>query len=184
MNTVEPIRDPAKIEQMKEVLKSWNEKYYMMFVIGINTGLRISDIQKLRVKDVLNQDHIRIREKKTDKWKRFLINKQLQSDIQQYVNEEGKEPDDYLISSQKYKDQPLSRNQAYYVLNKAAKECGIQDKIGTHTMRKTFGYWHYKRYHDVAILQDIFNHSSPSITLRYIGITEDAKDKTLEDFYL
>lgn len=36
--------------------------------------------------------------------------------------------------------------------------------MGTHTLRKTFGYWHYKQYKDVAILQDIFNHSAPSIT--------------------
>ncbi|MEG1009339.1 MAG: site-specific integrase, partial [Clostridia bacterium] len=53
-----------------------------------------------------------------------------------------------------------------------------------HTMRKTFGYWHYQIYKDIAILQDIFNHSSPSITLRYIGINDDIKDKTIENFYL
>ncbi|MGL5480083.1 MAG: site-specific integrase, partial [Clostridium sp.] len=53
-----------------------------------------------------------------------------------------------------------------------------------HTMRKTFGYFHYNQFKDIAILQDIFNHSAPSITLRYIGITDDMKDKTIENFYL
>lgn len=57
-------------------------------------------------------------------------------------------------------------------------------EVGTHTLRKTFGYWHYKQYKDVAILQDIFNHSAPSITLRYIGINDDVKDNTIENFYL
>lgn len=71
--------------------------------------------------------------------------------------------------------------QACKILNNVAKKCGLQE-IGTHTMRKTFGYWHYKQYKDVAILQDIFNHSPPSITLRYIGITDDIKDKTIENF--
>ncbi len=51
-------------------------------------------------------------------------------------------------------------------------------------MRKTFGYWHYQQFKDVAILQDIFNHSAPSITLRYIGITDDNKDETIKDFFL
>jgi integrase len=51
-------------------------------------------------------------------------------------------------------------------------------------MRKTFGYWHYQQYHDVAMLQTIFNHSSPSITLRYIGINQDEIDKSYRDFSL
>jgi hypothetical protein len=51
-------------------------------------------------------------------------------------------------------------------------------------MRKTFGYWYYKQYKDMAILQDIFNHSAPSVTLRYIGINDDVKDDTLKDFFL
>ena len=184
MNTVQPIRDPQKLEQMKQVLRKRNEKYYMMFVLGINTGLRISDIRMLNVSDVYDRDHIIIREEKTGKEKRFLINAKLQNEIRAYVKQTGKQPDDYLITSQKGNNQPLSRVQAYHVLNEAAQECGIQDKIGTHTMRKTFGYWHYKRYHDVAILQDIFNHSSPSVTMRYIGINDDIKDQTLRDFYI
>ena len=73
--------------------------------------------------------------------------------------------------------------QAYRVLNEVAEQIGI-DEVGTHTMRKTFGYHHYKQNKDVAILQDIFNHSAPSITLRYIGITDDIKDDTLKDFDL
>lgn len=56
--------------------------------------------------------------------------------------------------------------------------------MATHTHRKILGYWHYKQYKDVDILQDIFNHSAPSITLRYIGINDDVKDNTIENFYL
>ena len=78
---------------------------------------------------------------------------------------------------------PISRQQAHHVLKIASEKLNIED-VGTHTLRKTFGYWHYKQYGDVAILQDIFNHSSPSVTLRYIGITDDIKDKTIEGFYL
>ena len=51
-------------------------------------------------------------------------------------------------------------------------------------MRKTFGYWHYQKYKDVAILQEIFNHLSPSVTLRYIGINQDNIDKSYMNFSL
>ncbi|MBF8984914.1 tyrosine-type recombinase/integrase, partial [Lutibacter sp. B2] len=78
---------------------------------------------------------------------------------------------------------PISRVQAYRALSKAGKKCGLDD-IGTHSLRKSFGYWHYQMYKDVAVLQDIFNHSSPSVTLRYIGINQDVKDQTIEKFFL
>jgi integrase len=58
--------------------------------------------------------------------------------------------------------------QAYRQLNKAAEMMDIEEGIGTHTLRKTFGYWHYKQFRDVAELQKILNHSHPEITLRYL----------------
>jgi integrase len=183
LNTVQPIRDKAKIQQVKDELLKTGVRNYMMFVIGINTGLRVSDLLRLKVSDVKNKPHILIREKKTGKAKRFLINSSLRVAINTYISDMTLVDDDYLFASQKGINKPLTRVQAYNILNNVAKKCGLQE-IGTHTMRKTFGYWHYKQYKDVAILQDIFNHSSPSITLRYIGITDDIKDKTIENFYL
>jgi integrase len=60
----------------------------------------------------------------------------------------------------------------------------IPDGIGTHTMRKTFGYWHYKQFKDVAELQMILNHSHPGITLKYIGITDEQIENNLTHFVL
>ncbi len=94
-----------------------------------------------------------------------------------------KKDEEYLIKSHKGKNQPISRVQAYRVLQDAAKELGLSE-VGTHTMRKTFGYWHYQKFHDIALLQDMFNHSSPSITLRYIGMNDDMKDQAMKDFFL
>ncbi|WZL71419.1 site-specific integrase [Clostridiaceae bacterium 35-E11] len=181
MNIVQPIRDKKKIEEMKNTLLKSGYKNYLLFVAGINTGLRISDILNLKVYDVKNRSHIVINEKKTGKEKRFLINGSLRKDFERYIL--YMYDDDYIFQSRKGKNRPISRVQAYRILNKAAEQVGIQE-VGTHTLRKTFGYWHYQIYKDVAILQDIFNHSAPSITLRYIGINQDIKDKTIEDFYL
>ena len=152
----------------------------MLFVIGINTGLRISDILPLKVKDVTGVTHIKIIEKKTGKAKRFKINPYLRKEIDRYID--GMNDDDYLFPSRKG-DKPITRVQAYRILNDVAEKLGI-DEVGTHTLRKTFGYWHYQQYKDVAILQEIFNHSAPSITLRYIGINADIIDNSIDNFYL
>jgi len=181
MNLVQPIRNADDIRRLKERLLEVGEKYYLMFTVGINTGLRISDILNLTVGDVRDKTHVTIFEKKTGKRKRFLINERLRQEIDGYISGAGDEA--YLIKSQKGTNRPVNRCQAYKVLNDAAKSLKIPE-VGTHTMRKTFGYWHYKQNKDVAILQDIFNHSSPSITLRYIGIDDDLKDSTLKDFFL
>ena len=132
----------------------------------------------LQVKD-LQGSHIVIQETKTGKHKRFFINNQLRSEINAYTA--NNTPDDYIFPSRK--GGYISRIQAYNILNTAAREVGLQ-QIGTHTLRKTFGYFHYKRYKDVALLQTLFGHAAPSITLRYIGITQDEIDDTLADFFL
>ena len=78
----------------------------------------------------------------------------------------------------------LDRSQVYRMLNEACKEVGIDVNIGTHSMRKSFGYHHYNQFKDVAMLQMIFNHSSPQITLRYIGINQDEIDNSYRQFEL
>ena len=64
MKFVEPIRDKRKIKQVKSILKKTGFRNYLMFLLGINSGLRISDILKLKVKDVKNVDFIEIKEQK------------------------------------------------------------------------------------------------------------------------
>ena len=181
MKYVQPIRDRNLIKKMKNELLKGGFRNYMLFNIGINTGLRVSDILNLKVLDVKDKTHITINEKKTNKQKRILINSSLKNDIDNYIY--NMDSQEFLFKSRKGDNRPLSRIQAYRILNNAASNLNLKE-IGTHTMRKTFGYWHYNIYKDIAILQDIFNHSSPSITLRYIGITDDMKDKTIEQFYL
>ena len=79
MNYVQPIRSKEKIEEMKQELKKNGTRDYLLFIVGINTGLRISDIIKLQAQDILNSDrtlktHIEIIEQKTNKRKRFRLN--------------------------------------------------------------------------------------------------------------
>lgn len=182
MELVQPIRDKIKIQQIKDTLKKNGFRDFLLFVAGINTGLRISDLLKLQVSDVKDKDHIIIKEQKTGKTKRFFINGCFKKHVEAYIQDMA--GNDYLFQSRKGENQPLTRIQAYRIINEACQKCGIKDNIGTHTLRKTFGYHHYQQFKDVALLQDIFNHSAPSVTLRYIGINDDIKDRSMQEFEL
>lgn len=177
-NEVQPIRDLDKLEDLKSVLMRSSYRDYMLLTVGINTGLRISDLLRLTVADTSNS-HIVINEGKTGKVKRFKINDNLRKLLDSYTV--GMDQDDYLFPSRK--GGHIGRVQAYRILNAAAEQIGLED-IGTHTLRKTFGYHHYQQYKDVALLQGLFNHSAPSVTLRYIGINQDIMDQSIDGFFL
>lgn len=178
---VQPLRTAKEIEEMRWALSRYvSARDLFMFNLGINTGLRVSDIVPLTVADVKGKMHLLLTEKKTGKPKRFLIPRATREAIEVYTK--GMDESDFLFASRKG-DSHISTTQAYRALQKAAEALG-RDDIGTHTMRKSFGYHHYKKNKDVASLQLLFNHSSPSITLKYIGITSDEIDKTMEDFSL
>lgn len=191
INVVQPIRDKEKIREALKFLEEWNSKYHLMFLLGIRTGLRITDILELKVKDVIERDrynnikiksHILTKENKTKKRKRIKVHIELKKALEEFVID--KEDEAYLIQSNKkdkfgdYKH--LSRQRAWEVLKIVADFIGI-DEIGCHTLRKTFGYHYYKKTKDIALLQNIFNHSSPEITLRYIGITDDMMDRAFDN---
>lgn len=179
MNVVQPIKKLEDIQKIKKYLAK-KPRDALLFSFGINTGLRISDILSLDVGDVKGRDYIEIREKKTNKYKKFPLNRFLKEEIDLFV--EGLPSEQPLFYTQKHCR--LDRAQAYRILNNAAQAVGVKERIGTHTLRKTFGYHHYKKYNDIVLLQKIFNHSSPSVTLRYIGIEQDTIDESYMNFYL
>ena len=179
MNTVEPIRNKKTLNKIKEIL-SENQRDFLIFTVGTNCGLRISDILSLNVKDVKDKSYIEKTKKKTKKTKKIPVNETLKSLIEDFIkNRNENEP---LFLS--YLNNRMERTQCYRIINKACKKAGVNYKIGTHTLRKTFGYHHYKKFKDVAILQKIFNHSAPGITLRYLGIDQDTIDKSYKNFML
>ena len=177
---VQPLRTQQEINDFLFCLrrnKNANRDVFL-FLIGINSGLRMSDIVKLQKKDIISSKNPRIVEKKTGKT-RILYLSSLQDLIQDYTKD--LEPEDYLFPSTK--GSHLEVNTVYQMFQKVAKLLG-RDDIGTHTLRKTFGYHYYKKTKDVATLMEIFGHSSEKITKRYIGINEDEISETLLNFRL
>lgn len=180
MTTVEPIRNIADLKRVENILAKQSKRNLLFFTIGTNCGLRISDILALNVGDVRGKTHIQIIEKKTGKFKKFPINSKLKPMFEEYTK--GKRNDEPLFKT--IFQNRLERVAAYYIIRNACKEAGLQERVGTHTMRKTFGYHHYKQNRDVAMLQKIYNHSSPKITLEYIGIVQDEIDESYSNFIL
>jgi integrase len=300
MNRMQPIRKQEHIVKMEEAFMKQSYRNYILFKLGINCGLRISDLLTVKVKTVLQYTHILMKEQKTKKDKRFLINDQLKKELITYIKKEGLTDEDFLFKSRnknvkpvticefleeinyilklkainiepikknsvqnikllknkekfnaimkelregffvfyvlfmtyccsnyelddllsiKVKDlskyefnneiielikthtidmcedeyvfkicagdiKPIGRKQAHTIISETAKKTCRLKEIGCHSLRKTFGYWYYQRTKDIATLQIIFGHEHPSVTLRYIGITDDMIDDSLREFYL
>lgn len=180
MNIVEPIKSIEDIQNIKRIL-SKKPRNALLFSFGINSGLRIADILSLDVKDVKGKDYIELIEQKTNKYKRFPITKSFKKELDEFIV--GKNEEEWLFASQRG-TKAISRIQAYRIICNACVTAGITAHIGTHTLRKTFGYHFYQENKDVALLQCIFNHSAPSVTLRYIGINQDIIDSRLNAFCL
>lgn len=178
--TVEPIRDRIKIKQLYNYLNEKSPKYGLLYKFGLNTGLRISDILPLKVNNIFDEkgeflEYLVLNEKKTTKGKKIKLNNTLRKVLESYVKNEKLLPHNYLFSSSK--GGHIGRIQAYRILKESSDIIGIQN-FGTHSLRKTWGYWTYKiSKYNIGLIMDTFNHSSPAITLRYIGINQDQKDE-------
>ena len=210
----DPIRDAKDLElisaELKRVNRSQSEllcaRNYAIFILGITTGLRISDILKLKFRDILDfkgnmKETIIICEQKTGKMNQKQIVGKAHTAITDYLKELNKvlhvrreniSLNDYLWVSIKGKydikihnDKPVDITLIYRMLQKSADKAGIGNRIhiSTHTLRKTFGYWYYTKSTDkmdaLVCLQQEFNHSSPQMTLTYIGISEEMKKQNL-----
>ena len=97
MSCVEPIRNKKDIQKVEKILSKQGQRELLLFVIGTNCGLWISDILNLNVDDVWNKTHIQITEKKTGKFKKFPINAKLKPMLEEFIK--GRNNDEPLFLS-------------------------------------------------------------------------------------
>lgn len=179
---VEPIKKQKDIEKVKQYLKGKeNRRDYMLFVVGINVGLRAGDLLKLRIMDVISDgrliDSVLIIEQKTHKPREFTLNASAKDAIQYYLSSlSGYTPEDYLFQSQK--GGHLTVQAAHKLLKKLLRDLNIKGNFGTHSLRKTWAYHIYitnakNNPMILPTLQKMLNHSNQAVTLRYIGITKE-----------
>lgn len=182
----EPLYSAEQFQQLAEHLltNKHGKRDYMMLVLGCTIGCRGGDLCEARISDVLTPSgnvkaYFEIYEEKTGKYNRSKITEQAREAIEQYIAglNGNYTMDDYLIKSQR--GGKLDRSQMYRILNKAAAEIGLPQNIGTHTMRKTYGYTARSAVGNdsvMDVLQSKYNHSSQATTKRYLTITQGEVD--------
>lgn len=178
------IKDVHTINDILSVYPK-NSKNHLLILYGLLTGLRISDIITAKVSDRIG---IRsLKEQKTGKRKVIKLDDELVTAITVFAYRNGLDDDDYIFFSDRNPQEHIKRNRAYQIFKDAGEAVSTKEneiQLSGHTLRKTYGYFNYKTYEktngqagaSLPELMKLFNHSSPEITLRYIGIEQDNLD--------
>jgi len=190
MRIVEPIRSEDKIKMIKgNLYRQKNKRDFLLFVFGINSGLRIGDLLSLKLGDVKDshgdlKDDLGIREQKTGKTRKVFFNKQIKEALKYYLEKiDIFDLDHYLFTNEKSKEnKPITRVRAYQLINEWCREVGIKYKVGGHTLRKTFGYHLRKQGISIEQISSLLNHQNIKVTFRYIGISEDEDREVIKGF--
>lgn len=181
MAATEPIRDKNELKKLADYFLSRGQlRNYTLVLMGTYTVLRISDLLRLKWSDVYDEEkqvfrtHITVIEKKTKKERTIALNPQILGALKQgYLHRRG----EYIFANNRKEPKAISRIQAWRIIHAAVVELGIIGKIACHSLRKTWGYHAVKSGEiSLAVIVDIYNHSSYEITKRYLGITQDERD--------
>ncbi|WP_117169959.1 tyrosine-type recombinase/integrase [Paraliobacillus sediminis] len=172
MRTVEPIKQIDQLEEMKRILHKRSTRDYCLFLLGINTGMRIHDLIHIRVDQLRNQYGEFYSYLQTSSYfdPPIYCTESLRTIINQVIEESDLNRDDFLFKSRK-SSAPITRQQAYRIIHFAAKEAGIDEPIGMHTLRKTFGYHAYINGIAISLIQKRLQHQTTTETRHYIGIS-------------
>ncbi|MBA7576506.1 site-specific integrase [Candidatus Atribacteria bacterium 1244-E10-H5-B2] len=190
MRIVEPIRSVDQIKQIKgNLYRQKSPRDFLLFVFGINSGLRIGDLLSLKLGDVKDsqgnlKDDLDIREQKTGKTRKVFFNKQIKEALKYYLEKNDiYDLDRYLFTKEKSKrNKPITRVRAYQLINKWCKDTGLNCRVGGHTLRKTFGYHLRKQGISIEQISSLLNHQNIKVTFRYIGISQDEDRAVIKGF--
>ena len=181
MATTHPIREKSRVRELAGYYRIRGElRNYVLIILAIGTALRISDLLRLRWEDVYDFKHkyarrsIEIVEKKTRKPKSIALNKSAVVAINVFASEAARQGG-FLVENARTGN-AISRIQAYRIIRAAAEAIEFDARVSCHSLRKTFGYHAYHSGASLAVIMEIYNHSSIAVTMRYLGITQDDKD--------
>jgi integrase len=172
--TVDPIRKVKDIQAISKMLQD-NPRNHLLLVMGTNNGLRTGDLLKLKVGDVRSMkvsDTLIIREGKTGKRNMLVMNKSIYKSFQAYLEKLKPMDEEFLFRSRKGK-KAITIQCVNNMVKQWTRSINLRGNYGAHTLRKTWGYVQRTVYGvGFEILCKRFNHSSPAITMRYLGIED------------
>jgi len=179
---VQPFTDLRHVRSIKRLLSD-SPRDKLLFVMGVNSGLRVQDLLALRVAAVRGLkigDRISIQEKKTGKPNVLIANKEIMAALEEYLAAAQPEDKHYLFKSRKTANSPLTTLTITKKVKAWAAAINLKGNFGAHTLRKTWTY-HQRREFGVSweILAKRLNHSSPSVTRRYLGVQDEEVEQVL-----
>jgi len=179
---VDPIRKKKDIKSISRLLQS-NPRNYLLWVMGINNGIRTNDLVRLRYNQMEGLKAgavIKIVESKTGKTNVLVINKSVNKALQQYIKEINPVSGDYIFKSRKGNSH-ISSQSVGRLIRSWTSAINLKGQYGAHTLRKTWGY-HQRVYYGVGyeLICKRYNHSNPAVTMRYLGI----EDKEVTDMLM
>ena len=189
-HTTMPIKDIKMVRRWMRVAEAHDREHrrggvswYLLVMRGFNTARRIGDLCTLRVKDVRGRERVRVIAEKTDKMSNVKLQMAAQAAIDKALR--GRDEEDYVFQSRQKsrKDgrrKPVSRQRCYDIVKEIAKRAGFEERVGCHTMRKTFAWNFYQTSGDLAELQKVLNHSSQEATIHYLGLDQQKIDQTID----
>ena len=196
MNVVKAIKSEATIRAIKGIIsknKTANtSRNFLLWIIGTNTGLRISDILALELKDVLDnkgkiRESLEITEKKTKRPRDIAIRPPVKSALERFFRDTGSyDPNEYLFKDRRKGkediNKPITRVRAWQMINEWGRKAGVNYKIGCHSLRKIFGSYAFKAGIPLIYISEELGHRNVEVTKRYLGITADETKNAFKDF--
>lgn len=175
-------KNAAEEEENKEQVYLW-DRNYMILHLGRNLAFRIEDLLQLKT-DNFKNGGIYTREFKTGKEQAFELHPSLRKDLEDYINRNKLVEGEYLFKSRKGINLPITRQRAWQIIKQLADEVKVSYVVGCHSLRKYFAREYYEQTGDLIGLKEMLNHSSETVTLRYICWEEDDKNIKRKNFYL
>ena len=204
-HTSEPIKNMDDIMRISQYLISehrWRDN--MLFIVGINFGLRVGDLCSLRFSNLINDNFVfkesfpvfeqKTRNTRKKKKNRYItINSAVIEAVTLYLEHTpGVCLSDFMFRSEsnngRSENRPMHRNSVDLVLKGIATDLGLPMKVSTHTLRKTFAYHQMLMSNNdprkLLLLSKMLGHSSVAMTLEYIGITNEEIEQAYRELNL
>ena len=192
MREVEAVKTHAQRQQVEAHLADEGVIYADIWKLGVNTALRISDLLSL------NMDHVRaldpaqpalnLIEQKTGKPRKIVVNTSALAVMQRrLVDHPG---DVWLFQSaavnrnRREPPKSINRRSVSRVFEQVGQRVAPKVVLGTHSMRKTRGYALHKAGRSIESIAKVLNHSSPAVTMRYIGLVQQDIDESYTELEL
>ena len=173
-------KNAAEEEENKEQVYLW-DRNYMILHLGRNLAFRIEDLLQLKT-DNFKNGGIYTREFKTGKEQAFELHPSLRKDLEDYINRNKLVEGEYLFKSRKGTNIPITRQRAWQIIKELSDEVKVSYVVGCHSLRKYFAREYYEQTGDLIGLKEMLNHSSETVTLRYICWEEDDKNIKRKNF--